>query len=288
MTGTALLAAICAAGFVVSLVLIAVGVRGRRPEPGVFRPRQPPMQQIRGVVSGRGGRILLALAVAAVVWVVTAWPVAAVFAALIAVGGPYFFGSGREAKQRIARLDALEEWTRRLADTIATGVAPVQAIVRSAANAPRPIAAEVIALGNALATPRLDRQAALDAFARDVADPLGILIAKSLKIAVSATGSGRVTDVLRALAEAVSEAVKARRHVEVLHAGPRRESRTIVIVEALFLVGVIVLTDYAEPYGTALGQLVLAGIGLVMLLALVLLRRFSQSAPPVRTVGGAA
>jgi len=227
-------------------------------------------------------RALAATVIGMTVWLLTGWPVAGLIAVGLTLGVPYFFGAGKQAKRRIERQEALEEWSRRLAETLAAGGSPVQTIVRSAEHAPKPIAREVTSLANALATPRLDRAAALQAFADDIDDAVGDLIASALILAVSMQSSSRVPDVLRTMAVGVAEQVQAARAIEVMRAGPRSESRAIVIVQVVFLVGVAAMTDYMAPYGTLLGQLVLALLGGVMLLALWLLRRFSQSPPAPR------
>jgi len=184
-------------------------------------------------------------------------------------------------------LEALEEWTRRLADTMAVGVAPVQALVRSADHAPTAITAEVTALANALSTPRLDRGVALRRFADEIDDSLGDMITLSLEIAVSAQASQRVPDVLRTMAAGVAEEVKARRAVEADRAGPRNEARMIVIVQVLFVLGVATLTSYTKIYGTLTGQMVLAVLGAAVVLALWLLRKYSSAEAPPRLLGAA-
>ena len=282
-------AAICAAGVAGALVMIAAALRGRADD-APFTVRRVAVDRIRARWSGRSISVLVAVAAGVAVWLASSWPVAGILATGMVLGLPYFFGAGRVAKARIERLEGLEEWTRRLADSIGTGVDPVQTIVRSAEHAPKPITKEVVTLANALATPRLDQSTALRSFADAIDDPLGDVVAQALAIAMSKDSSVQVPDVLRIMAIRVSDDVRARRQIEVLRAGPRREARSIVILQIVFLTGVVVFTDYAAPYGTALGQLVLAGIAAVMLIALVLLRKFSQSPAPPRmlTPGGSS
>lgn len=282
-------AAICAAGLAGALVMIAVALRGRDDD-APFKPRRAAPDRIRAWWSGRSLSVLVAAAAGVAVWLATSWPVAGMLVFGMVLGLPYFFGAGRAAKARIDRLEGLEEWTRRLADSIGTGVDTVQTILRSAEHAPKPITKEVVTLANALATPRLDPSVALRSFADAIDDPLGDVVAQALEIAVSKDSSVQVPDVLRIMAIRVSDDVKARRQVEVLRAGPRREARSIVILQIVFLTGVVVFTDYAAPYGSALGQLVLAGIAAVMLVALVMLRKFSQSPDPPRmlSTGGSS
>ena len=217
-----------------------------------------------------------------VVWVVSGWPVAGVMAAVGVVWVPFFFAAAGIAARRIERLEALEEWVRRLADAMSAGSAPVQTLVRSAGHAPDPIKPEVTELAAQLGTARSDRTAALHRFAHQLDDPLGDMIVLALDIALSAPASQKVPGVLRTLAGEVSDEVRARRKIETDRAQPRNEARTIVVIQILFVTGVSAFTGYVHVYGTTSGQLVLAAFGTVILAALWLLRRFSLNTPPPR------
>lgn len=284
----AVLVAVCAGGFAAAVMMIVTAIRGRDPQEIPFRRGESRLAAMRARARLRVTlrRVLVAVGIGLTVWLLTGWPVAGLIAIGLTAGVPYFFGAGREASRRIERQEALEEWSRRLAETLAAGGNAVQTIVRSAEHAPKPIAKEVTTLANALATPRLDRAASLDAFAAEIGDAVGDMVAAALKLAVSMESSPQVPDVLRTMAVGVAEQVQAARAIEVMRAGPRSESRAIVIVQVVFLAAVTMMTDYMAPYGTLLGQLVLALIGGVMLLALWLLRRFSMSPPVPRFLTG--
>jgi tight adherence protein B len=280
----AVLVAVCAGGFAAAVIMIVAGIRGRDLQDAPFRGGDSRLAAVRTRARLRVTlrRTLVAAAIGLAVWLLTGWPVAGLLSVGLTLGVPYFFGASRVARRRIERQEALEEWSRRLAETLAVGGSPVQTIVRSAEHAPKPIAKEVTSLANALATPRLDRTVALQAFADEIDDAVGDMVTSALKLAVSMQSSSRLPDVLRTMAVGVAEQVQASRAIEVMRAGPRSESRAIVIVQIVFLAAVAMLTDYMAPYGTLLGQLVLAVIGGVMLLALWLLRRFSMSQPVPR------
>ncbi len=275
------LIAACVAAAVAGLFMIGVGWYGREQQPQPFRGKI----RASGALTAsrqRAGKIVMACAAGVVVWLLSGWPVAAVLTVAGVLGVPYFFGAAKVVKRRIERLEALDEWTRRLADSISSGAAAVPALVRSAEHAPGPISREVTALANSLATPRLDRRVALRTFADEIDDSLGDMIALSLEIAVSAQASQRVPDVLRTMAEGVAEEVKARRSIEAGRAGPRNEAKLIVIVQIAFVVLVSLATSYTKEYSTLLGQLVMAALGLVVIAALWMLRRFSTGTLPPR------
>jgi hypothetical protein len=165
-----------------------------------------------GVATMRRQRVIrigISVAVGLGAWLLTGWPVGGVAGGCAEFFRPAFFTVGRQMEQRIERLEALEEWVRRLADSMAVGSAPIATIVRSAARAPEAIRPEVSELAQRLGTARWDRSVALRQFADRIDDSLGDVIGLALEIAVSARASERVPGVLRQMADAAAEEVKA-------------------------------------------------------------------------------
>ena len=276
-----LLKAVCTAAVLIGLLMVGFGWYGD--DPGT-RPRGRRVRATGAATAARA-RVLRfgsGAVVSLLVWLLSGWPVAGVAVMAMWVMVPYFFGAARVAARRISRLEGLEEWSRRLAEVIAAGLAPIPAIVESAERAPQAIRPEVSRLATKLATPRLDRQLALREFADELDDTVGDLITVSLGIAVGSSASEKVPDVLRTMAEGVSEDVKARRDIEVKRAGPRSEARMMLIVVIAMVVGFSLATGYNAPYNSVLGQLVLAVLAGLMILALLLLRWFSAGSPPPR------
>ena len=56
-------------------------------------------------------------------WTLSGWPALGVAATAAAVGLPAVVGADRRAQEQIARVEAVEEWARRVADVLAIGVA---------------------------------------------------------------------------------------------------------------------------------------------------------------------
>jgi Flp pilus assembly protein TadB len=230
-------------------------------------------------------RLGIAVAAGLGTWLITGWPVGGVAAGCAAYFLPSFFTVGRQMERRIERLEALEEWVRRLADSMAVGSAPIATIVRSAARAPEAIRPEVSELAQRLDTARWDRSVALHKFADRIDDSLGDLIALALEIAVSARASERVPGVLRQMADAAAEEVKARRQIEVERAAPRNEARILVLFNVAVMVVVAVFTDYTAPYNGPLGQAFLAILMLLLTGCIWLLRKYSlgEATPRILT-----
>jgi len=275
-----LLITLCVGAALCGLALIGWGFYGA--VPGQNRGSRVRATGSTTASRRRATTLGIGVAVSLAAWLLSGWPVAAVAVMSMWVLMPYFFGAGKIAARRISRLEGMDEWTRRLAEVIAAGLAPVPAIVESAERAPDAIRPEVTRLASKMATPRLNRSQALHEFADEVDDTVGDLISLALEIAVGAQTSERVPDVLRTMAEGVSEEVKARREIEAKRSGPRSEARLMVILVVAMVVGFSFATDYTAPYNSFLGQLVLAVCAGLMVLALLLLRWFSAGSPPPR------
>src|SRR4051812_29795765 len=109
---TAVLAGVAGAGAVGGVLLIAAGLLRVEPAPSRHRPR------VRRSVHGRWARWRWVAAAAAGLlgFAVTGWPVVGLIVAAAVVGLPFLLGSEKSAARAIDRVQAIEEWTRRLAD----------------------------------------------------------------------------------------------------------------------------------------------------------------------------
>jgi len=275
-------------GFCVAVVIASVwgavfAFRGRLDD-GPFRNRRTLVRRAgtRTMIQERKVRVLVAVGAGVVVFLVTGWPIGGILTILLIVTVPFFFGGAKIAAVRIQRLEALEQWSRHLADTLAVNGMPVQAIIKSASTAPAAIRVEVERLASRLATPRLNREEVLHDFADEIDDALGDIVALALTRAVNASGGQRVSLVLKTLAEAVAAEVRARRAVEKGRAVPRKETQSIVVVLGLGVVAVVTFTNYARLYATPTGQVVLIVLSAVVLFALSMMRRLSIGGQPPR------
>ncbi|MET9241285.1 type II secretion system F family protein [Nonomuraea sp. NPDC003709] len=188
-------------------------------------------------------------------WWLTGWPVAAAGAAAGAVALPRMLIS-RDTVRRIERLEALEAWIRHLADVLGGSAGIEEALRSSADHPPAPIATEVRALARRL-TYRAPTEQALRAFADDLADPTGDMIAAALILACRARGQG-LRDVLQRLARTVAKDVAARREINAERATHRVTARWVVGALLGYTTFALLNTTYVAPFGTIGGQLVLA------------------------------
>ncbi|GAA3624305.1 hypothetical protein GCM10022419_132390 [Nonomuraea rosea] len=218
-----------------------------------------------------------ALAVAVAVYAFTGWPVAAVAAGAAVFALPKMM-TGRAAAERIRKLEALELWTRRLADLLVAGRALEQALEQSAARkVPPSIAAPVAALARRLRVTRTPTEEALRMFADELDDPIGDRIAAALILVARRRGKG-ASAVLQQLAELVAKDVSDRREVEAARAEHRTTVRWVIAILGLFSALAVFQKSYVAPFGTPLGQVVLAMVALFYAVTLVWLHRLGTAA----------
>lgn len=281
---TTLLTAAAAGVITIAGVLLAVAGSRRTTTP-------PPTLGVLGRLRARTGRGTsgsswsryrwpVAMTAGLVGWAVTGWPVVGAIVAATVIGLPVLLGTAKVEQARIARVQAVEEWTRRLADVLVVGIGLEQAIAVTVRTCPGPIQAEVGALAARLAA-RWDTETALRAFADDLGDASGDLVAAALVLASRRRGPG-LAGVLTAVADSVAEDVAMRRKVEAERAKPRTTARALT----LLTLGVVAVgslnTAYLAPYATPLGQLALAGIAGAFIGALAWMRALTLTEPGPR------
>ena len=277
-----LLAAVAGVLVTSGLVLATVGAR-RTDAPHRVRTIRARATRTRWATSRRT-RLLAAGAVGLAVWAVSGWPVAGAVVTVTIVGLPVLLGTGSVAAHGIARIEAVEEWTRRVADVLVAGTGLEQALAGSLATCPEPIRPEVTALCARLSA-RWTPEQALRAFADDVDDAAADLVAAALVLAARRRGPG-LARVLTSVADSVAEEVVVRRKVEAERAKPRATARAVTLI-TLGVVGVGALNgDYLAPYATGLGQLVLAAIAAGFVACLAWMRALTLSAPEPRFLAG--
>lgn len=277
LTLAALLAGAAAAA---GLVLVVAGLLPRRaPDSGgtglrwrwSARPRWP------------ARRLALAVVVGVLTLAATRWPALGLVAALAVWGLPLLFSAPREAAQGIARVEAVEEWVRRLGDVLVVGLGLGQAITSTARSAPDALQPEIAAL-TARISARWSLEDALRAFADDVDDPAGDLAVAALVLAQRRRGPG-LAAALGAVADALADEVTVRRRVEADRAKPRATARAVTII-TLLVVGLgLANGGYLAPYATPLGQLVLVGVTTLFVAALAWLRAMTTARPRGRLLG---
>lgn len=256
---------------------IAVGVLGFLPKnESVSNPRRS-----NGNAQKISRATWIKLGVGAVIGLVagllTGWVLLIVLVPATIVGLPYLLGDGNDAAG-VKRLDALEEWTRSLSGVLGAGVSLEQAIVTSQASAPAAIQAQVNALVARLRS-RMSSEEALRRFADDLGDTTADKIVCALILGAQRRNIG-LTHILEDLAESVAEDVSSRRMVQAERARQTTVIRWVTLVTVIFFGGILLMGgEYVAPYGTPLGQLILAFLLAAYTGVLVWLRKSNKAEP---------
>jgi tight adherence protein B len=222
-------------------------------------------------VAGLAGGILL--------WIVSGWIVALIAVPAAAIGVPILLGKGAEP-QNIERLEAIETWTRSLSGLIVSGAGLEQAIMVSLSSTPTALRDPVTRLV-ARINARWSIADSLQSFADDLADPTGDLVVAHLQLAASERGPG-LANALDDLAQDVFDEVKARRQIEADRAKPRQNVRLITYITLGVLALLPLGGQFFTPYGTPVGQLLLAVWLVIYVAVLVWLKQFSTGRPTPR------
>ncbi|WP_338600507.1 type II secretion system F family protein [Saccharopolyspora sp. SCSIO 74807] len=253
MTPDLLAAGACGLALAVAVLLVRMGRTGVPQHRSLRLARWSP----RWLRLGANGLVLGAGA-----WWATGWPVATVIVTAATVGLPRVLAP-TAAKEAIARAEALATWTRRLGDLLSSGAGGLsQAITRSAATAPEPLTGPVQRLADQLRTD--GTEAALRAFADELADPAVDAVVLALLLRLRAGGRG-LADLLHHHADAQAREVAARRQVEADRAKPRTTVRCLIAITVVMLGGLVAFAGhYLAPFSTATGQaalVVIAALG---------------------------
>ncbi|MFF3876739.1 type II secretion system F family protein [Streptomyces sp. NPDC001978] len=272
---TLLFGLLCGMAVVGGLVGVVAGLVG------TTAPRRAPLHR-RWQTVLRGGRnqsedarmrrrtlMVAAVVVFVTVWLVSGNFVGGVLLGAAVIGVPWLITPAQMAQDRIGQLEALSEWTQRLAGLLRLGMGLEQAMVTSRQGAPDELAPQIINLSDRL---RLGwrPEGALRAFADELDDVTSDKVVAALILSVNDRGPG-LAQALEDLSGTVREEVAKKRAIEADRAKPRTTVRWMTIITVGVVVAGFFVPSYTKPYSTLLGQLVLAFLtaGFVGVLALM-------------------
>lgn len=247
---------------------------------GTTAPRRAPLRQRWQDLRNRGEqsedvrlrrRTLAAVAVVVfvAVWLVSGNFVGGVLIGAAVIGVPWLITPARMAQDRISQLEALSEWTQRLAGLLRLGMGLEQAMITSRQGAPEELAPQIVTLSDRL---RLGwrPEGALRAFAEELDDVTADKVVAALILSVNDRGPG-LAQALEDLAGTVRDEVARKRSIEADRAKPRTTVRWMTVMTVGIVVAGFFVPSYTKPYATLLGQLVLAFLtaGFIGVLALM-------------------
>lgn len=273
---TLLVAVLAAMLFVAGLVLlaaVAAGVLVQRPAPpsstGLWTKA---VDGVRGLSRRSRVTILVGLVSGVVVFLWTGWPLMLAVVPVAVVGVPHLLTAPKQ--DQIALLQALDRWVRGMTATMATGKSITDAL-RLSARTPPPLLAEHLVLLIRRLDDRWPAPQALLALADDLDSPDADAVIASLVLAAHRGGTG-ATATLAALADTIQERLKALREIESERSKPRAVVKQVTIITLVLLGASLLLArDFFAPYGTPVGQALLAGLIAAYVGSLVMLRRMT-------------
>ncbi len=269
------------------LVTLVVGLRGSDPadEPA----GRPPVSRAHTLWYGTPGaatprvvrlrrvQLPLVLVGAPLGWLFTGIPLTALLVPLGVFGLPWLFDATRSDTHRVEQLEALAEWTQRIADVLLLGVGLNQAIVTSRRTAPAALESEIAELAARLQS-RWRPEDALRAFADTLADATTDKVLAALLLRAGDSGPG-LARALADLAGSVREEVRQRRAIEADRAKHRTTIRWMVGIILLVIVIGSFNTAYTQPYSTLVGQIVLAVLSAAFVGVIAWMRALASHPP---------
>ncbi|SHH34727.1 type II secretion system F family protein [Streptomyces sp. 3214.6] len=210
----------------------------------------------------------------AAVWLVSGNFVGGALLGAAVIGVPWLIKPAQTAQERIGQLEALSEWTQRLAGLLRLGMGLEQAMTASRKGVPDGLAPQVINLSDRL---RLGwrPESALRAFGDELNDVTADKVAAALILSVHDRGPG-LAQALEDLAGTVREEVAGKRRVEADRAKSRTTVRWMTIITVAVVVAGFFVPSYTKPYATLLGQLVLALVTAGFIAVLALMRQLGS------------
>lgn len=216
--------------------------------------------------------IALGLVAGAALWWWTGLPLLLAVVPVGAVGLPILLGGPRQVE--IEQLQALDRWVRGMTAAIGAGRSITDALRASARQAPPLLSEALVRLVRRL-DDRWTPAQALHGLADELANADADAVIASLVLAVQRGGAGaHVT--LSALADAIQERLKALREIEAERSKPRAVVQQVTVITLVVLAAALVMgRDFFTPYGTPVGQLILAVLSVAYVGSLMALRRMT-------------
>lgn len=266
------------------VLLVVVGLQ--RHEPAVASNATPSrtmshrLSEMTSLTRTERIRATSAAVIALVFAILTGWVSFVLIAPVVVVLVPRLISNQAE-QHRVARLEAMGEWTRSLAGVLSgAGAGLTDALIATLRTAPSPIRPEVERMVARLQAGRPVKET-LRGFADDLDDQVGDLIAASLLLGATESGAG-LSRILNSLASSVSSQVAIRRTIEAERAGNRSQAKVLSIFAVVALSLFVLFTPFGQTYRTLPGQFALLVIVTMMGACLYWLKKTTSTAPAPR------
>lgn len=230
------------------------------------------VENLRRITPRTAAWLVVGLTLGVIVALWTGWPLMLVVVPVAVIGLPHLLSAPRQAE--IELLGALDRWVRGMTAALATGRSITDVLRLSARQPPAELADPLVLLVRRL-DDRWTPDDALAALADDLDNADADAVIASLILAVRRGGGGAIVT-LAALADTIQDRLRALREIEAERAKPRAVVRQVTIITLVVLGGAMLFgRGFFAPYGTPLGQLLLAVLLVVYVGSLAMLRRMT-------------
>jgi Flp pilus assembly protein TadB len=212
-------------------------------------------------------------------WYATGWIVAALLGLTAGVMGPVMWRAPRKRRDFTDEIEAYSQWTEQIRDLVSASGSLFEAVTLSAGQAPPRLRPKIAQMGSIARTVGLP--AALDWFAAEMESPFADRLVLGMKIAWDS--GARVSEAFESTARAMRAEVEMRRRNEVANARTWTQVVSIVgVTVASVLLMFVFNRGFFDPFGSAVGQAVLAGAGVLIFGNVYWVLKLSESGVPVR------
>ena len=212
-------------------------------------------------------------------WYATGWIVAGLIGVTAGVMGPVMWRAPRKRRDFTDEIEAYSQWTEQIRDLVAASGSLFEAVTLSAEQAPprlRPKVAQMASIARTLGLP-----AALDWFAAEMESPFADRLVLGMKIAWDS--GARVSEAFESTARAMRSEVEMRRRNEVANARTWTQVVSIVgVTVGSVLLMFVFNKGFFDPFGSTVGQAVLAAVGVLIFGNVYWVLKLSESGVPVR------
>jgi tight adherence protein B len=260
-------------------ILLIAGLRHRSVAYRAVKRDREAFGQLWARISGRppgeAGRrrdltLLAALIIGFVIAAISGWLITIVVVPAVAWVLPLILSPPHD--RDVALLEGLDRWVRSLSASLPTGKSVPDAIRLSGRTAPEAIAEPLGGLITRLNN-RWDSRDALMRFADDLDSPDADTVIAALILAANRGANGASTT-LAELADSIQSQLKGRREIATERAKPYIVVRQVTVITAITLgASLLFARSFFQPYGSPVGQLILAVLIALYLGSLLLMRR---------------
>ncbi|WP_064741739.1 type II secretion system F family protein [Hamadaea tsunoensis] len=229
---------------------------------GLEQPRKRQALIVTGVVGG------------ALVWLLTGWPMGGLLVLVAVPGVPWLFAAAGAEKQALAKLTALEEWTRRVSDYVRNGLGLQAALVAAARTTTSSLITSEVRVLAARLQAGVAAEVALRAFADEFDDYSCDEVVAPLILQLADAGEG-LHNALADISEALAGEIASRSMVDTERATARFTVKFLTGCSVSVLVWSMLNSGTASAYRSFLGQTVIFALSVVFVLLMLWIRSLS-------------